>query len=171
MKITYKTRTSEVLPLLMTHHDRVEWLLEQVPEAEYRKITSFTITEFSELLDDEVAYIERNIMTEKRFFDAFGKLKNLKRQMDELNNFLKSLSIDQSAEEKQAIRGVNGPSFIQNMMMDVVEFFNLNSFDEAEKRTVAEWLMVFQKRAYEAKVQRNLNKIFEAKSKAKQKRK
>ena len=170
MKITYKTKTKDVLPLLMFNPEKMEWLIEQVPEVDYKSVTSMTVAEFADLTEDEAAYIEKHILSEKRALNAFGKLKSLKRQMDELSKYLKLLSVEQTPDEKAAQRGVKSPTFIQNMMIDLVEFFGLSSFDEAEKRTVAEWIMIFQQKAAEAKVQRNLSKIWEQKNKAKRKK-
>lgn len=169
MKITYKTRTSEVLPLLMTHPDRVEWLLEQVPEVEFKSVVSMTITEFADLTDDEAAYIEKHIFCEKRALNALGKLKHLKKQMENLSSYLKSLNIDQTPEEKQAHKGVKTPTFIQSVLLDLVDFFHLDSFDEAEKKTIGNWLLIFQQKAAQAKIERNLQKIWSAKNKTKPK--
>lgn len=164
MRITYRTKTKDILPLLTK--ERVDDLMEKIPVVPYKQIIGMTIAEFGELMMDETDYIYRNIIRKnKRFLDCFGKIKDLKTQLDGLNNFIGKYNRQLTNEEKQAQRGIMYPTFIQRVLLDIVDYFHLKSFDEAEKKTVADWLLVYQNKAAESLYNYNYQRILDAKSK------
>ena len=169
MKITYKTKTKDLLPLISEYN--FQQLMDLMPEVEYKSIYSMTIAEFADIMDDEAKYIEDNILKkEKRAIDCFGKIKHLQAQMKRFGDFMKKYDIPSSSEEKNARQGIVFPSFVQSILTDLVEFFHLRSFDQAEKYHLSDWLMIWQKRASESIYQYKLNKAYEQKNKAAQNR-
>lgn len=171
MKITWRTKTKDILPLLTK--ERLDELFEKIPEVEYKSIIAMTISEFGELIMDEEQYVYENIIKKnKRFLAAFGKIKHLKGQLDGLNNFIGKYNNRQlSQEEKAAQKGILYPSFIQRVLLDLVEFFSLKSFDDAEKMKLSDWLLVYQNKAAESLYNYNYQRILEQKSKMKPKKK
>ena len=170
MIITKRTKTKKVLPLIT--QSNFKRLFDMVPEVEYKSILSMTISEFAELTEDEAGYIEREILRkEKYFLNAFGKMKHLKKQIERLGKFMEKMTRKQSADEIQAAKGVLFPNFIQRMMIDVVKFFNLKSFDEAEKIKISDWVLIFQNESAQNIYQSNYQKIIDQKTKNKSKRK
>jgi len=169
MKITYKTKTKRVLPLVTPQN--IERLLDLMPTDDSFSLFSLTISDFSGIIDDEGDWIMKNIfLKEKYAIPAFSKLKAFKEQMEQLNSFLKKYEIPSSSEEKNARQGIVFPSFVQSILTDLVVFFHLKSFDEAEKYHLSDWLMIWQKRASESLYQYKLNKAYEQKNKAAQNR-
>ena len=170
MKITYKTKTKDLLPLISEYN--FQQLMDLIPEVEYKSIYSMTISEFADIMEDEAKYIEDNILKKEKYaIDCFGKIKHLQAQMKRFGDFLKKYEIPQNVDEKNAANGVIFPSMVQSMLLTLVEGFNLNSFDQAEKMKVSDWLMLFQKRAAQSLFEYRYNKALETKNKAKSKRK
>lgn len=168
MRITKWTKTKDVLPLI--NEKNMKELLERVPAYPFKSVLSMSIKEFAEIADDEYSFIVRKIFAkQRRFLKAFGQLKDFKEQMEQLGKFIGKFSKNQTPEEKQAARGIIFPSFIQRMLIDVVKFFNLKSFEEAEKVKVCDWLLVFQNESSNNLYQMNYQKILEQKQKLKSK--
>lgn len=168
MKITHKTKTADILPLL--DDNNVKGFLSQIPAHPLEKsIMSMSILEFSEILADEEAFIKK-ILDHKRALVAFGRLRSYKEQIEDISKFMKLYDYKKSAEEEQAAKGIVFPDFSMRMLADCVKFFNLHSFDEAEKVKVSEWLAIFQFSASEALFQYRFSKIIEDKTKSNKKR-
>lgn len=166
MKITKWTKTKDVLPLL--NEKNIQSLIDKIPPYPYKSVLSMQISEFGELVEDEYAYITKNIfMKHKRFLKAFGMMKDLRSQMENLGKFIEKFNRKQTPEEKQAARGIMFPSFIQRILLDVVKFFGLKNFEEAEKMKVCDWLLIFQNESANNLYQTNYQKILEQKSKQK----
>lgn len=169
MRITKKTRTKDILPLLTK--ERLEDLLEQVePIPLDKSVLSMTITEFNDVLNDDETLILNLIKENKHALQFLGKLKSFRNQMQSLNSFFKKLEIKQSPEENAAARGVLFPDMIQKMLLTCCSFFHLKSFEEAEKCKVSDYMLIYQNEAASALYQRNYNKIMEQKQKNKSKK-
>lgn len=169
MRITKKTRTKDILPLLTK--ERLEDLLEQVePIPLDKSVLSMTITEFNDVLNDDETLILNLIKENKHVLQFLGKLKSFRNQMQSLNSFFKKLEIKQSPEESAAARGVLFPDMIQKMLLTCCSFFHLKSFEEAEKCKVSDYMLIYQNEAASALYQRNYNKIMEQKQKNKSKK-
>lgn len=168
MRITKWTKTKDVLPLL--NETNMQQLIDRIPPYPYKSVLTMQISEFGELIEDEMSYITKNIfLKHRRFLKAFGMMKDLKSQMDSLGKFIEKFNKKQTPEEKQAARGILFPSFVQRMLLDVVKFFHLNSFEEAEKMKVCDWLLVFQAESSNNLYQFNYQKILEQKADLKKK--
>lgn len=170
MKITKWTKLKKVLPLV--NAGNIERLVEMVPEHPSINLFGMTIAKFAEIVDNEQEWIMTNIFQRERYaLNAFGKLKSLKKQMEQLSNFINRYDIPATQEEKNAKNGIAFPTFIQSILCDLVEYFGLNSFEEAERYKLSDWLMIFQKRASQSLFEYRYNKNIELKNKAKSKRK
>lgn len=169
MIINRKTKTKHVLPLLTK--ETLEDLLAKIPAVPLRKpLLQMTVGEFADILEDETQYIA-NILGCRRALKAFGRLKQFRTELEQIQKFMKLYDHQPTQEEKAAERGVRFPSFGQRMLIDCVKFFGLHSFKEAEKTPVSEWLTIFQSEASAVLYQRNYNKIMENKQKLKSKAK
>lgn len=165
IRITKRTKTSEILPML--NEDSFNRLLEAVPEHPLKNsVFSMKIRQFAEILENETEFITL-LLKQKRALVAFGMVKKYKAEVESLAKFLKMYDYQQTNEEKQASHGIVYPSMAQRMLTDCVRFFNLKSFDEAEEKTVSDWLTVFQTDAATALYQRKLHEAFEKKMKKK----
>ena len=170
MRITRRTRTKDILPLLTK--ERLDDLLQQVPEVPLRKpLLSMTVGEFGDIIEDEEGFLLSLAKGNRRALRFLGRLKSYRSQMDGLNRFLKRFDIEQSKEEKAAAKGVLFPNMPQRMLLTCCKFFHLKSFRKAEKCKLSEYLTIFQDEASSVVFQRKYNKIIEAKYKAKNKKK
>lgn len=171
VQITNETTVGEASPFLTKEH--IEELLEsdKVTPMPYGKpVIEMTVGEFLGCLDDEYAL---------RFFQdpeellvvAVGRLKSFKKQMEDIQKVMSLNEIKLTQEEQQAQRGVVFPSFEENMLCDCVEYFHLATLDAAENIPLANYLVMKRKKSAEALYERNLNRIYSEKAKAKSKRK
>lgn len=163
MRITRRTRTRDILPLL--NGERLEELLKSVPRVQFSKkrVVEMSIAEFAEVSDE--GYVLKIIAGEKRALQMLGKVKDYREQMSELGKFIEKHRVEQGKDEKLAAQGVDFPGTIARMLMSVTQFFHLHSFDEAEKISVSAYLMIMQSEAADAQYQRNYNRIINQKSK------
>lgn len=169
MRITKKTKTRDILPLLTK--ERLDDLLEQVePIPLDKSVLSMTITEFNDVINDEETLLLGLIKHNRKALQFLGKLKSFRNQMQSLNSFFKKLEVKQSPEETAAAKGVMFPDIIQKMLITCCSFFHLNSFEEAEKCTVGSYMLIYQNEAANAIYQRKYNEIIETKQKNKKKK-
>lgn len=169
MRITKKTRTKSILPLLTK--DNLEDLLKQVEPVPLEKsILSMSLTEFNDIISDEESFMLELVKHNRKALQFLGKLKSFRNQMQSLNSFFKKLEVKQSPEETAAAKGVMFPDLIQRMLLTCCEFFHLNSFEEAEKCTVGSYMLIYQNEAANAIYQRKYNEIIETKQKNKKKK-
>lgn len=167
MKISKKTKVKEVLPLLI-NSDRIEKLLEDIPQYPLQKdIISMTIGEFSQIVLNEESFIGELLKPNEKVLVAFGRLKTFRKQMENLGKYLEKFNIKQSQDELMAGRGIDFPTSLEKMLITVVQFFGLKSFDEAEKVKVCDYLLILKDNVSNVKFQRNYSKIIEQKSKMK----
>lgn len=165
MVITENTLTATVLPFLTK--EQFEKLVEQCDEVQLDKsIFAMTCGEFIESLDDE--FIE-NIFHKTYLFEAIGQYKTYKREMEQLDKFLKLNEFKLTPEEEKAQVGIIFPTFPERILMTVTEYFHLKSFDEAENVPFSNYLMIIKAKNADSKYERNYQRIMEAKAKTKRK--
>lgn len=170
MQITKRTRLKELLPLLASK-ERIESVLDQIDEYPLKKdVLSMTIGEFSEIVLEEEKFIAAIMRPNERAYIALGRLKNYRRQMKQLLDWIKKFNVKQSADEKQAAIGIDFPDMMSRMLLTVTEYFHLKSFKEAEDVPLADWLLIFQDQATSIKYQRNYSRLMEMKNRAKKKK-
>lgn len=176
MKITEKTRCREV-EHLMTPEKMDEFI--KLPEIEtkepfrMRKFMDLTIKQLDWILDhpDKVLKIIR--ATSPRLLDFVGRVKGLKANMKFLEDFLKSYQVEQTKQERQAMRGIAFPGFTDQILIDLIEFYHLHSVKQASRMRLKEWLLCSQSKMSRNKFQSELSRIhnreMEASRKAKKK--
>jgi len=167
MKITKRTKTKDILPLLT--QATLKELLEKVPAVPLKKpVLAMSIGEFGEIVEDEEIYIAK-LLKHRKALKAFGRLKQYKQEMEALAKFFKLYETKKSQEETAAAKGIIFPNLAQRMLIDCVGWFHLNNTEAAEKIKVSEWLTLWQDEAANMLYQRQYMNIMDAKNKAKRK--
>ena len=165
MRITRKTLTKDILPLLT--QATLKELLEKVPAVPLKKpVLAMSIGEFGEMVEDEETYIGK-LLKHRKALKAFGMLKQYKQEIEAISKFFKLYDVRRTADESNAAIGIKFPNFGQRMLIDCVKWFHLNSMEEAEKVKLSAWLTMWQDEAANALYQRNYSKILEQKHKSK----
>ena len=161
MVITRRTKTKDVLPFLTA--DRAKEIMDAVDEYPLdRNIIELTIGEFMDCLED--GYAER-FLKERYLYKAFGKIKCFRRQMEEISQFLKMNETKPNGEQERAALGIVFPTFGEQMLMTVTEYFHLANFDEAEEIKLHNYLLIMKKNTSENKFKANYEKIISDKIK------
>lgn len=161
MLITRRTKTKDILPFL--NDGTIQQILDAVDEVPLEKpLLEMTIAEFAETMEED--YVLR-FLNEKYLWKAFGKIKSLKRQTEEITKFLKMNDVKPSKDQEQAAIGVMFPDMVEQMLIRVTEFFHLKSFDEAENVKLSNYLLIQQKDSSEAKFRHQWDKITEMRNK------
>ena len=167
MKITKRTKTKDILPLLT--QDTLKELLEKVPAMPLKKpLLAMTVGEFGEIVEDEDAFVAK-LLKHRKALKAFGMLKQYKKEMEALSKFFKMYEIKKSQEETAAAKGITFPNLGQRMIIDCVKWFHLQSTEAAEKVKLSDWLTFWMDEAANMLYQRNYQKILEQKNQAKRK--
>lgn len=155
MKITRRTRTKDIAPLM--NEERMRQLAEDVPAVPLdTPLLSMTCGEFIEALDE--AFVT-SFFREKRALRAFGKYREYLSELEEITRYLKRYEVEQSSEEKAASVGVRFPSLAERILLDTVRFYGLHSTAEAERMPVTDWLLVVKSEGAAAQYQHNLSKL------------
>ena len=179
MKITKKTRVKDILPLLTIRPERLNDILSGMPEYPvyrwkrtgwkiYREpwsILDISVGEFLDFSKDHETMLWKMLSPWKRAWKALGKVKYLLNQLKRIEKLFDQFSIPQSKLEKEAANGVNFPSTGPRMLLTLVQFFHLHSFEEAEKLPVSAFFTILWDQYSSATYQRNYQKISERESK------
>ena len=163
MKITIDTPTITVLPYL--NEEYVKVLMDKIPAKPMKRpIWEMTCGEFINCLDENYA---RTFFEEEKIGDAIGHLKTFNDDMEKLSKYLNLNQIKETNEEQAAKKGVVFPTFAENILITVAEFFHLKSFEEAEKTPFSDYLIIQKHQTANSKYERNLNTLYMNKSKKK----
>ena len=159
MKITKRTMACDVVPLL--NEKRIAELLERVPAVPLQKhVTGMTIAEFAAVTDGE---LPEEVTNERYALRYIGKIRTLMDELKSVGEYVKKMRPTLSEDEKKASSGVDFPTAVERMLLDVAKFFALRSFEEAERVKVAEWMLIAKDAAATAKYERNLARIHSGK--------
>lgn len=170
MQITKRTKLKHLLPLL-ADKERIDSVLEQIEEYPLKKdVISMTVGEFSEIVLDEEKFIASLLLPNERAYKALGRLKNYKRQMKQLLDWIKKFQVKQTQDERAAAQGIQFPDMCSRILIVVTEFFHLKSFKEAEDVPLADYLLILQEQSTSIQYQRAYNKLLELKQKSKKKK-
>lgn len=165
MVIDEKTLTMTVLPYMSK--EQFDELVEKCEEVPLDKpLLEMTCGEFIQSMEDDFL---NEIFNETYLYDAVGKYKSYKAQMEQIDTYLKLNEFKLSSEEERAQIGINFPSFPERILMTVTEFFHLHSFKEAEKIPFTNYLVVVNSKNVDAKFERQYQKIIDQKNKMKRK--
>lgn len=170
-QITNETTVGEASPFLTKEHIDEMLKSDKVTPIIYGKsVIEMTVGEFLRCLDDDYV-LEFFKDPEERLVIAVGRLKSFRQQIENIQKVFSMNEIKLTQEEQAAQRGVVFPSFGENMLCDCVEYFHLTSLDSAENIPLSNYLIMKRKKSAEALYERNLNKIYSEKAKAKTKMK
>jgi len=165
--ITKTTTIEEVAPFLKPEH--IEALLEKCDTVALTKpIIGFTVGEFLEATDEK--YIMTFFKDPKELVTtAVGRLKQFKKEMEQIQMLLKQNEIKLTPEEQQAQKGVVFPSFQECVLVETMEWFGLHNLNDAEDIPLSNYLVMKRKKNADALFERRLNEIYANKSKTKNK--
>ena len=169
MKITKKTLTKAVLPLLTP--ERVEYIVQNIPTYPLEKqVLNMTVGEFLECCQPE--YTER-LLAEPLAYKAFGRVAQLRKELAQVQAFIKKFDIPMSADEKAASAGIEWVDASVRMCLDAIRWGIVNPsegeemLEAAERVKLTTWLATMQDNACKAQFERNMAKIRERAMKAK----
>lgn len=174
MVITKKTKLSEC-SIFLTEDD-INTIAEKVPDeylSRYDSILSGTIGNFIRLLTGDQTFFKEYFFNENKditVYEYAARLKHLKQEIDKIIKYLKSLSIEQMPEEITASKGVNFPSFSENMLIYCQQKFFCKSFKETENVLLSDFILHKKSDLANSKYERNLRMVNDRKQKQKAKR-
>ena len=156
-----------VLPLLT--QERAEYLVANIPPYPLETpVLSMTLGEYFTATTEE--YTDK-LLREKRAYKAFGRVRQLKAELEALSKWLKKYDVPMSADEQAATTNIEFPSAEQRMVLDVIRWGLVvpregeDILDAAERVKLSAWLLAHQEHACNALFERNLSKIREKQSK------
>ena len=155
------------MPLLS--RERLLRIIEEVEAVQLDKpIIMMTIGEFIEVMDEDYY---RRFLTEEFAFVAFGKIKQLKLELEAINNLLRKYEVKISGDERAAMAGVEFPTPQERMLIDAREWFGLQCLESdggrygATSVPLAEYIIMLKEKTAAAQFERNRAKIEEKKMK------
>lgn len=162
MKIDKKTLMADLLPIL--NGDRLEYILERVPAHPLNKpVLNMTVGEYIEALDKEWPL---QFFKCRTAFEALGKLKQYRKEMEDVAKFIEFHSVPLDAGEKAAMAGIDFPTAQEAILLTCLHEFNCPCIDSVGKRAIrrgvrgaadiplAEYLLVLKEKASSAKYER-----------------
>lgn len=123
------------------------------------------VGDFCKIIDNAngvVEWCEENIKA-GTVAEWFAKTKGVADALSDVVAEVNKLDMPMTAEEQQAIRGVDFLTFSQSVICDTVVFFGLKSTEEAEVVPVADWFIFAKKRHAEELFRKNYEKIVQKK--------
>lgn len=110
-------------------------------------------------ISERVLCVDDNIPTAK----AIGRLKTFKQEFSVINKIIDNCRPVTSDIEKAAAAGIVFPSFPEQVLLSVVEYFHLRSIAEAENLPFADYLLVLRSQSAEAKFNRRYQQLISKK--------
>lgn len=162
MRIDKRTPMSELLPLL--NGDRLEYLLERVPAHPLDKpVLEMTVGEYIEALDKEwpMRYLK-----ERTVFKGLGKLRQYRKEMEDIAKFIELHSVPMEPGEKAAMAGIDFPTAPEAILLTCLHEFHCPCIDSVGRRAIrrgirgaadiplAEYLLLIKEKSSAAKYER-----------------
>lgn len=169
MKITKNTKLSECSIFLT--EEIINSIAEKVPDEflqGFDPIINGTIGNFIRLMNGDQNFFKDYFFKDNEdvtVYEYAARLKHLRKEIEKVVKYLNSLSIAQTDEEKQAAKGVNFPSFAENMLIYCQTKFFLRSFHEAESVLLSDFILHKKNDLSLSKYERNLRAISDRKQK------
>lgn len=120
----------------------------------------------TEVLNDAEKYIQTRVLcvdSNIPAVNAIGRLKTFKQEFSAINTVIENSRPVSSDIEKAAASGIVFPSFPEQVLLSVVEYFHLRSIAEAEALPFADYLLVLRSQSAEAKFNRRYNQLLSQK--------
>ncbi len=163
-KITNKTLASE-FPYLeeLSQDDKIKIL-----KCSKFDFGAITVSEFFDIIGGALPKCIMDKMTDKMtVVDYVTFTFGLERFLEFYTKELEKLIIKPTAEEERAARGVVQPTFQENILFFLRNYFNCRTFAEAETLTLTDYLLSAKDNYIRMKIERNLSDVFKNKSKIK----
>lgn len=173
MRLSSRTKTRDLIPLLTP--ERLEFLLGAVPAVPLPKpVIAFTVGEYVEALSPD--YWQK-AMRPRRALKALGRLKQLRKEMQEVADFIEAHTLPMEPRDRAAMAGVDFPTAQESLLLEAREAFGLSRLDStgrvarwfgsygAADIPLAEYLLSLKGKAAGAKFDRNRQRQAEAQMK------
>lgn len=162
MRIDKKTLMADLLPLL--NGERLEYLLQRVPAHPLEKpVLEMTVGEYIEALDKEWPL---QFFKCRTAFEGLGKLKQYRKEMEDVAKFIEFHSVSMDVGEKAAMAGIDFPTAQESILLTCLHEFGCPCIDSVGRRArrrgvrgaadipLAEYLLVLKEKASAAKYER-----------------
>lgn len=125
------------------------------------------ISEFIEFCEDPKKLIDKlqNDNEEIDILEIIANVKGFNDNVSKIFEYLSKFEIQQTQDEKNATKGIDFPNFFETMLIDCVEWFHLNSMEQAENIKVSEWFLFKKKQLANQKYENNYSLIMDKKYK------
>lgn len=169
MKITKETKLSECSSILKIYDlQAIESKVDDSYLDKFDSILNVTIGEFIMLLRGDETYLKEYFLKgdlDITVYEYCAKAKHLKKEIEKIAKYLKSLGTKQSVNEIEAAKGVDFPTFEENLLIYCQKKFFLNSLKQAEECLLCDFLLLKKDDMANIKFEKNLRKITEPKTK------
>ena len=168
MKITKQTKLSECA-IFLSQED-LDLIADNVPVeylSKYDSIISDKIGNFIQLIKGDQKYFQEYFFKDNQditVYEYAARLKHLKIEIDKVVKYLNSLSIKQTDEEIQAAKGVDFPTFEQNILIYVQQKFFLHSIKEVYELPLSDFILHKKSDMANVKYEKNLRMLYERKN-------
>ena len=159
MKITKKTKTGELLPVLKAD-DLDTILCKVIASTKSRNVLNMKIGEYIIFTNYG---LERELLSQKKALKFLSLLKSYREQLEGIANYIKSISPSESEDERRASVGVKFPTFEERMLLDVQKELHLTSMEQAEQVPLSTWLLLLKDKCANVNFQKNLNALYKNK--------
>jgi len=168
MKITKNTKLSECQSLITIDVlNAIESKVDNDYLKNFQSITHSTVGEFIMLLRGDENYLKDFFLkgnSDITVYEYAAKSKHLKKEIKGIADFLKKLSIKQKDDEIQAAKGIDFPSFEENILIYCQQKFFLNSIKQSESVLLCDFLVHKKNDSANIKYEQNLRLINDRKS-------
>lgn len=155
MLINKRTRWRDVAPLI--NGTNFDTIIERIPERGLKKpILGLTCGEFIGLLENDSHIARKVVGSPKLALVMLGRLKSLKRQMEDIRQYLTANDYQQDTLAEKAAAGVKFPTPSERILLDVQKRYGLHSLNEAEHAPLTDYLLLAREMTAQAKYESNL---------------
>ncbi len=163
MKITKTTKLSQCQSFITI--DVLNAIESKIDDSYIKKFTSIvnnTVGEFIMLLRGDEEYLKSFFLNNEKditVYEYCAKSKHLKKEIENIAGYLKKLSTKQDGDEIEAAKGVEFPSFEENILLYCQQKFYLNSLKQAESTLLCDFILLKKNDLANIKFEKRLREI------------
>ena len=169
MQITRHTKYKDCFYFVKSEHIEEVKKLVTVDDLEgYETLLSLSLGDFIRLTKNNKDLIEKLFFSDKKdftFWELCKRLKWLDVEIEKIKKIFDTMKVNHKDEEKKAAANVNFLPFELEIMAFTIEKLHLHSFKEAEEAKLSDVLVLKRRESANAKYERNLREIYNAKTK------